>query len=129
VCFTNYCRFSIINAREKPQHKKRAKEDDCVARTIGTGNQDLKVIRNENYSYIDRIRFMKELWENGDSVTLITRPGRFGKTLTGAKLKSLHGTCPVISLSSANIKESNYAAACRKICQNLSNLYSQYNFF
>lgn len=44
------------------------------------------------------------------------------------KYRELQGTYPVISLSFANIKELNYAAARRKICQLLSNLYSQYAF-
>lgn len=30
---------------------------------------------------MDKTNFIKEWWENGDSVTLITRPRRFGKTL------------------------------------------------
>ncbi len=33
------------------------------------------------YFYIDKTNFVKEWWENGDDVTLITRPRRFGKTL------------------------------------------------
>ncbi len=38
------------------------------------------------------------------------------------------GTYPVISLSFANIKENNYDLARRKLCQILSDLYSEYNF-
>lgn len=32
--------------------------------------------------YIDKTMFIKEWWDNKDIVTLITRPRRFGKTLT-----------------------------------------------
>ena len=53
-----------------------------MAQTIGIGNQDFEAIRRENYFYIDKTLFIKEWWEGGDTVTLITRPRRFGKTLT-----------------------------------------------
>lgn len=53
-----------------------------MARTIGIGIQDFHTIRENDYFYIDKTHFLKEWWESGDSVTLITRPRRFGKTLT-----------------------------------------------
>ena len=40
------------------------------------------IIVEKNCFYIDKTSFIKEWWENGDDVTLITRPRRFGKTLT-----------------------------------------------
>lgn len=52
-----------------------------MARAIGIGNQDFEKIRSEGYFYIDKTKFLKEWWESGDSVTLLTRPRRFGKTL------------------------------------------------
>ena len=52
-----------------------------MGRTIGIGCQDFEVIRTQNYFYIDKTPFIQEWWESGDSVTLITRPRRFGKTL------------------------------------------------
>ncbi|RKJ05578.1 hypothetical protein D7X87_07815 [bacterium D16-54] len=123
-------------------------------RTIGIGNQNFEVIRKENYFYIDKTRFIQMWWESGDHVTLITRPRRFGKTLNmtmteeffsvqyagredlfqglaiweNEKFRLLQGTYPVISFSFANIKETNYPMTRRKICQVLSNLYSQYGF-
>ena len=53
-----------------------------MSRTIGIGNQDFSVIRTNNYFYIDKTGFIREWWDSGDHVTLITRPRRFGKTLT-----------------------------------------------
>ncbi len=53
-----------------------------MARTIAIGEQDFSKIIEKNYFYIDKTNFIKEWWENGDTVTLITRPRRFGKTLT-----------------------------------------------
>lgn len=52
-----------------------------MARTVGIGNQDFESIITNRYFYIDKTNFIKEWWENEDSVTLITRPRRFGKTL------------------------------------------------
>ena len=120
-----------------------------MARTVGIGIQEYAQIRENNYFYIDKTGFIKEWWENGDSVTLITRPRRFGKTLTMSmleqffsvnygnrgdlfeglsiwqeeKYRALQGTYPVISISFANIKEDNYPFVYSKICQILYRLY------
>ncbi len=53
-----------------------------MAGTVSIGCQDFETIRREGYFYVDKTRFIREWWEEGDSVTLITRPRRFGKTLT-----------------------------------------------
>lgn len=47
-----------------------------MARTVGIGIQDFSDIRKNNYFYVDKTPFIKEWWESGDSVTLITRPSR-----------------------------------------------------
>ena len=52
-----------------------------MARTVGIGIQDFEKVRENNYFYVDKTSFIKEWWESGDDVTLITRPRRFGKTL------------------------------------------------
>ncbi len=121
---------------------------------VGIGLQNFGKIRENDYFYMDKTKFIKEWWENGDDVTLITRPRRFGKTLTmsmteqffsikyagredlfqGLKIweyqeyRKLQGAYPVINLSFANIKERDYETARRKICQTLSNLYMEYEF-
>lgn len=125
-----------------------------MKRTVGIGHQDFEYIRQNNLFYIDKTSFLAQWWQSNDSVTLITRPRRFGKTLnmsmtekffslnySGRKdlfeglliweqeaYRKLQGTYPVITFSFANIKEKDYSTARRKICQILSNLYSQYNF-
>ncbi len=53
-----------------------------MARTVGIGHQNFETIRREGYFYVDKTSFIREWRESGDSVTLITRPRRFGKTLT-----------------------------------------------
>lgn len=125
-----------------------------MARTVGIGIQSFDKIRENNYFYIDKTSFIKEWWESGDDVTLITRPRRFGKTLNMSmveeffsidytnrgdlfdglsiweeeKYRKLQGTYPVISLSFANIKENNYQDTRKKICQLLAGLYTDYAF-
>ena len=123
-------------------------------RKIGIGHQDFETLITNDLFYIDKTKFIQEWWENADSVTLITRPRRFGKTLTlsmtekffslsyagrgdlfkglsiwnDEKYRRLQGTLPVISLSFANVKEADFTTARRKLCQILSNLYSQNHF-
>lgn len=95
-----------------------------MGRTIGIGIQSFDKIRERNSFYIDKTGFIREWWESGDDVTLITRPRRFGKTLNMSmvqeffsieyahradlfenldiwkdeKYRRLQGTYPVISL-------------------------------
>ena len=49
--------------------------------TVSIGTQDFEFIRKNHCFYIDKTEFIKEWWESRDTVTLITRPRRFGKTL------------------------------------------------
>ena len=53
-----------------------------MAKTVAIGIQDFHKIIEEDCFYIDKSYFIKEWWESKDDVTLITRPRRFGKTLT-----------------------------------------------
>lgn len=54
---------------------------------VSIGNQDFKSIRENNCFYVDKTDFIREWWENGDIVTSISRPCRFGKTLNMSMLK------------------------------------------
>ena len=58
-----------------------------MAGTIAIGVQDFGELISNNCFYIDKTSFIKEWWDNMDSVTLITRPRRFGKTLTISMLE------------------------------------------
>ncbi len=124
-----------------------------MARTVGIGIQDFgKIIENDCF-YIDKTYFIKEWWESRDEVTLITRPRRFGKTLTMSMVeqffslkyagrgdlfeglaiwqeeyRALQGTYPVISLSFANVKDTNYQDARAKICQLIASEYARCAF-
>ena len=50
--------------------------------TISIGMQDFGKLIRSGVFYVDKTSFIKEWWENQDDVTLVTRPRRFGKTLT-----------------------------------------------
>lgn len=51
------------------------------------GTDDFKDIRLKNYYYVDKTLFIKELLDKKGTVNLITRPRRFGKTLTLSMLR------------------------------------------
>lgn len=52
-----------------------------MGRNVAIGIQNYSEVIENNYFYIDKTAFIKEWWESGDSVTMIIRPRRFGKTL------------------------------------------------
>ena len=125
-----------------------------MARTVAIGIQDFgKIIENDCF-YVDKTHFIKEWWESGDSVTLIARPRRFGKTLNMSmlekffslkyadrgdlfeglsiwkeeKYRELQGTYPVIALSFANVKETTYSVTSYRIRQLLMMQYENNSF-
>ena len=54
---------------------------------VNIGEQRFNKLIEENKFYIDKTDFIREWWENGSTVTLITRPRRFGKTLNMSMLE------------------------------------------
>ena len=124
-----------------------------MRKTVGIGLQDFRKIQERNAFYIDKTQFIDEWWKSQDDVTLITRPRRFGKTLTlsmvkeffsvenkGSRLfepyriwqvsgyRELQGQYPVIMLSFSDIKETSFRQARNKICECLVDLYNQNDF-
>ena len=125
-----------------------------MARNVAIGIQQFDTLIERNCFYVDKTDFIREWWESGDDVTLITRPRRFGKTLNVSmteqffsveyanqgdlfeglsiwedeKYREIQGTYPVISLSFARIKESNYEQTKRKICEIITNAYNKCSF-
>lgn len=51
------------------------------------GIDDFQKIRNEHYYFVDKTDFIRRLIDEHSAVTLITRPRRFGKTLTMSMLE------------------------------------------
>ena len=123
-------------------------------KTIGIGKQDFAALRESDCFYVDKTSFIREWWESEDDVTLIARPRRFGKTLNmsmlecffsakyagrgdlfeglsiweSEKYRALQGIYPVIFLSFANVKESDYISARERICRLISEVYNR-NWF
>lgn len=112
-----------------------------MAQSISIGKQDFAFLRENNCFFVDKTNFIKEWWDNVDDITLLTRPRRFGKTLNMSmlncffsnkyadrgdlfeglsiwkeeKYRSLQGKYPVIFLSFADVKQTNYKDAIQKI--------------
>lgn len=125
-----------------------------MARTVSIGYQEFDDLIKNQLFYIDKTMFIKEWWERRDRVTLITRPRRFGKTLTMSMVKhffsiefagqgtlfegleiwndeayrKLQGSFPVISLTFANVKERNFQMTKQRIGQILTDLYNKHIF-
>ena len=125
-----------------------------MCRTISIGAQSFEFIRKNDYFLIDKTDFIREWWENGDAVTLITRPRRFGKTLNldmmncffskkyegrgelfeglsiweEEKYRKLQGSYPVIFLSFANIKGATLRETKQGIKYMLEKLYGVHRY-
>lgn len=121
---------------------------------VSIGNQGYDSIRQEKSFYIDKTAFIKEWWESRDSITLITRPRRFGKTLNMSmlncffsnrykgrgdlfeglsiwqeeKYRKLQGSFPVLFLSFAAVKADNLIEAKQQLKAQLAYLYEENRF-
>ena len=58
-----------------------------MGRNVAIGIQQFDTLIERDCLYIDKTDFIREWWESGDSVTLLTRPRRFGKTLNMSMLE------------------------------------------
>ena len=125
-----------------------------MTKTVGIGIQDFNKIIEGNYFYLDKTSFIKEWWESGDDATLITRPRRFGKTLNMSmleeffsieyagrgdlfeglsiweeeKYQKLQGTYPVISLSFAGVKETDFEVTKKRIVEILMAQFERHSY-
>ena len=125
-----------------------------LTNTVGIGIQNFMELRENHNFYIDKTSFIREWWESNDSVTLITRPRRFGKTLNMSmieeffsvdyagrgdlfeglsiweeeKYRNLQGTYPVISLSFARVKDTDYESTEYHIRELLRKEYEKHCF-
>ena len=132
-------------------YSPKMKAGDRMRKTISIGKQSFSSLREKNYFFVDKSYFIKEWWEKGDDITLITRPRRFGKTLNMSMLdcffsnkyanradlfeglsiwqdgeyRKLQGTYPVIFLSFAAVKAGNLKDAKTQIKQEIARLYEE----
>ncbi len=123
-------------------------------RVVAIGKQNFEDMISHNNFYIDKTHFIREWWENEDSVTLITRPRRFGKTLLMSMTeqffsveyreksylfegldifredayRKLQGTYPVIFLNFASVNETHFQGFCRRIQSLISEVYRKNSY-
>jgi len=123
---------------------------------IGVDDYSKLVDQSNNYLFIDKTLFIKEFIDRGLEVSLITRPRRWGKTLTmsmlqhffapevnGASTKGLfnnlnigtidnasylsyQGKNPVIFISFKNIKPDSWELFLEKIIELMANVYREH---
>ena len=124
-----------------------------MAREIAIGVQNFSTLIENNYFYVDKTAFIREWWNSGDAVTLITRPRRFGKTLNMSmlecffsmkyagrydlfegldiwrdeKVHALQGTYPVIFMSFAGVKGDNYEDTVKGIKKQIVKVFSEFS--
>ena len=105
-----------------------------MARTVTKSNTNFERLVEDDCFYIDKTMFIKEWWDSKETVTLITRPRRFGKSLTmnmverffsiryegnpkpfenlaigkDPAMMKLQGTMPVIMLTFATVNGDTY---------------------
>lgn len=122
--------------------------------TVDIGVQSFEKICERRSFYIDKTGLIREWWQYGADVTLITRPRRFGKTLNLSMLecffsnkyagrtelfegfsiwedevfRQLQGTYPVIFLSFARIKASDYDEMKYSVTKIIFDVYRQNRF-
>lgn len=142
-------RMDTIEALERSLSISVSDADVNAKPEISIGNQDFAAIIENDYFYIDKTEFIKRWWESADVVTLITRPRRFGKTLNlsmmdyffsnrheesadlfkkldiwnDEKYRLLQGQYPVLFISFASVKGTDYATARQQIVQEIVGLY------
>lgn len=123
-------------------------------RTISIGKQNFASLRENDFFYVDKTDFIREWWENGDDVTLIARPRRFGKTLNMSmlecffsnryenrkdlfkglsiwrekKYRLLQGAYPVLSITFSSAKGNTYETLRKQICALLAEQYRNHRY-
>ena len=128
----------------------------ALKRPMPVGIEDFKDLVTGNYYFIDKTRFIQELIDTQSKVTLITRPRRFGKTLSlsmlqyfftlenaeenrqlfagldieraGEKYMSQQGTRPVVFLTLKEVRARAFANMTVLMAEFLRRLYGQYAY-
>lgn len=121
---------------------------------IPIGIEDFKMLITDDYFYIDKTKFIEEIFNDGALVKLFTRPRRFGKTLNMSMLKIFfdirkaeenkklfddlyiknspvfaeQGKYPVIFISMKGIKGTTWEEMQKSIRKTFSNLYNEYKY-
>ncbi|MDK4522114.1 ATP-binding protein [Fusobacterium necrophorum] len=125
-----------------------------VKKGLPNGISDFKVLREANYYYVDKTKWIEELQQEIGKTILFTRPRRFGKTLNMSMLQYFwdiqnqeehrklfqgleiehspymaeQGKYPVIFITFKDIKERNWKDCFTQIKILVKNLYNSFEF-
>lgn len=124
----------------------------------GIDNFAKLIDKKNNYCFVDKSLFIREIIDDKSEVTLITRPRRWGKTLTMSMLQHFfsskvldiktqgmfdqlaiakvvngeylkeQGQYPVIFISFKDIKSDNFSGALAAIGHSITELYESYSY-
>ncbi|QXM06619.1 AAA family ATPase [Crassaminicella indica] len=121
---------------------------------VPIGISDFKKLITENYYYVDKSLFIKEIINDGSEVILLPRPRRFGKTLNMSMLRyffeksdednkylfenlkvnkykdimGMQGKYPVIYLTFKDIKDGNFQKCYEKMKEIISIEYYKHKY-
>ena len=125
-------------------------------RPMPVGIEDFKKLIQREYYFVDKTRFIRDLLDLQTEITLITRPRRFGKTLTlsmlqyfftledaeenrklfagldieqaGEKYMREQGTRPVVFLTIKEVQAGKFSGMMAKLSEVLRKLYGQLEY-
>ena len=73
---------------------------------LPVGKSDFKQIIEEDFYYVDKTLFIKDVIDKGDTILLVPRPRRFGKTLNLSMLRYFYDCCPAGEETGPNTADS-----------------------
>ena len=125
-------------------------------RPMPVGIEDFGELIQRGYYFVDKTRFIRKLLDSQGKITLITRPRRFGKTLSlsmlqyfftlehaeenrklfegldieraGEKYMGEQGTRPVVFLTIKEVQASKFSGMMAKLSEVLRQLYGQLEY-
>ncbi|WP_254306612.1 AAA family ATPase [Clostridium sp. 001] len=123
-----------------------------IVKRISLGYSDFKRTIEDNYYFVDKTLFIKEVVEDGSAVILLPRPRRFGKSMNMSMLKCFfekteesnrelfrglkiysdkeimkkQGQYPVIFITFKDVKDSSYDKTVEKIKDLIIEEYTKY---
>ena len=125
-----------------------------MSKTIAIGVENFKKLIDNDYFYVDKTLLIKHIVDDGSDVCLITRPRRFGKTLSLSMLKyyfdinldskdlfkglnimssdeeyiSKMNSCPVIFLTLKNLTDDNFNSNINELKRYISSIYKEHSY-
>ncbi len=125
-----------------------------MSKKIAVGVEDFKKIIDNDYFYVDKTLLIKHILDDGSDVCLITRPRRFGKTLSLSMLKYYFdinldskdlfkglnimscgedyilemNSYPTIFITLKNLKYNNFNDNIKKLKEDIAKIYDEHKY-